>query len=233
MKIVKILFLAIIGTLFLYSCDDDQSIAIQENESIDESMIEQELSRDEPDLQSLHNKGFKITVNPMLRFSDAETVGISYLVRKNNKIFAAIKTKDLDAGTATTFWWVMFNKPENCDSDCGEIDLTNPAVGADIIYADGKIVKKYGSTLFFASRTEGDLNGSIMTDLLGSPAVGLEDAMDTEVHFVLRTHGPVVPGMEEAMTTTFNGGCQGFPPELGEPGPNNCEDIQFAVHKPF
>jgi hypothetical protein len=66
----------------------------------------------------------------------------------------------------------------------------------------------------------------------GEQAFGLMDARKAEIHFVIRSHGPLIPGIIHEQISTFNAGCGGFPPELGTPGPNTCEDLQFAVHLP-
>ena len=63
---------------------------------------------------------------------------------------------------------------------------------------------------------------------------GIEDARTAEIHFVVRTHGPVIPGRVREMTTTIFGGCSDAPagvPALGSPGPNDCADFQVAIHQ--
>jgi hypothetical protein len=58
------------------------------------------------------------------------------------------------------------------------------------------------------------------------------------VVLVLRTHGPKIPGMPSQMLRTFAGRCAdqsdappGAPEGLvGPPGPNDCDEIQFACH---
>ena len=70
----------------------------------------------------------------------------------------------------------------------------------------------------------------------GLPSYGLMDAEKAEVHIVIRSHGPKLPGQVREQISSFNGGCvyDGIPedPILGEAGPNTCEDILFAVHPP-
>ena len=77
---------------------------------------------------------------------------------------------------------------------------------------------------------------AVADPLLGAPEYGIEDARGAEIHYVVRTHGPVIPGFEYEMTHTFNGCCQlnGLPddPRLGPVGPNTCANLQFAMHLP-
>ena len=65
--------------------------------------------------------------------------------------------------------------------------------------------------------------GDPSEDLMGR---GLQDSMAAEVHLVVRTHGPAVPGQVDEMINTFNGGCSDTFPN--EP----CQDLQFAVFAP-
>ena len=129
----------------------------------------------------------------------------------------------------------MWNAPENCStSHCSEADLFYPAVVSDVIYAAGNVVGGNGKSAFAAYLSEGDNSGSI-SPAFGFPAPGLIDAETAEIHLVVRTHGQAIPGLINAQIHTFAGGCSEFPPfppSLGTPGPNTCEDIQFAIHLP-
>ncbi|HMB89542.1 MAG TPA: hypothetical protein VKP65_01760 [Rhodothermales bacterium] len=142
---------------------------------------------------------------------------------------------------AITVWWVVFNEPENCaTSPCGEPDIFDPAVRSDVLYAAGHVTGRGNHVNFAAQLKVGDASGSIMpffNALLGLnlPSVGLEDASGAEVHLVVRTHQQALPAYLPDMIQTFNGGClypPGVPTDFGEPGPNTCMDIQFAIHQP-
>lgn len=134
--------------------------------------------------------------------------------------------------TALTIWWVVFNKPENCaTSPCGEPDLFDPTVQASAFYAGGTLTDTEGDAMFVSSLYE-TVPGKFKkvdpnTSLLGGP--GLLNAMKAEIHAVVRSHGPAlfdVPGgVRDQLTGFLDPGCQ----ELG--GPNECEDIQFAIHQ--
>ena len=153
----------------------------------------------------------------MKRFRDDETIGVSCLVRYRKGVLTVVKSNDLEPGEAVTLWWVLFNNPENCTDGCGSDDFRTQSVRADVMYADGEIIDNSGKRLFVSHRKIGDLSGSMASIFFEGKARGIEDSFDTEVHAVLRTHGQVIPGLEDARTGTFNGDCQGFPPEASEP----------------
>lgn len=172
-----------------------------------------------------------ISTNPVLDNS-LSVVGSSKLTRNTNGVSMTLQTTGLEPGSATTNWWVVWNAPENClTSPCTEDDLFNSAVVSDVIYAAGNVVGGAGKSAFAAYLSEGDNSGSIFPDF-GLPAPGLIDAETAEIHLVVRSHGQAIPGLIDAQIHSFGGGCSGFPPSLGTPGPNTCEDIQFAIHLP-
>lgn len=178
--------------------------------------------------------------------SDLSVVGSSWLGRHGHSLSMTLKTSDLPAGMAVTVWWVVFNEPENClyptpVSQCGQRDIFfNPDVRADVLYAAGHVTGRGRSHTFAAQRRVGDDSGSVMpfiNNVLGMdlPSVGLENIFGAEVHLVVRSHGEALPSHMPDMIQTFNGGClypPGVPTDFGAPGPNRCEEIQFAVHLP-
>ncbi len=135
--------------------------------------------------------------------------------------------------TALTVWWVVFNQPANCaTSPCGEPDLFNPTTQASAFYATGGLTRDEGRVMFVASLYE-TVPGRFQsidanTSLLGGP--GLLDARKAEIWAVVRSHGPAlfdVPGaVRDQITGFLDPNCQ----DLG--GPNECADIQIAIHQP-
>lgn len=173
-------------------------------------------------------------------FADLTPVGSSRLVRNDNGLSVSLATSGLASGSTATLWIVVFNLPENCSAPgCGEDDLFDPSAMVDVMYTAGTVIGGSGKATLAGHRAEGDNSGSLF-GALGLPSPGLIDARTAEVHFVVRSHGPKIPGMVDDMIHTFNGGCQNpgppfpdpLPPELGAPGPNTCMDVQFAVHLP-
>jgi hypothetical protein len=144
----------------------------------------------------------------------------------------AIGPAAADAGgtkTATSLWWVVFNHPELCaTSPCKGIDRFNPEVGASAFNASGALVNaddrvSYVTALYETSEDFASIGPS--TSLWGGP--GLVDPQGAEIHIVVRSHGPAIPGLEaDQMTLFFESSCQ----ELG--GPNVCKDVQVAIHQP-
>ena len=174
-----------------------------------------------------------MTTADVISFSDFETVtGISRLGRTEEGVGLSLKTSQIPAGQAITIWFVVFNNPEACGtSPCGEADLFVPEVEADILYGAGNVMRPTGATSFTGNLRVGDTTGSI-ADVFALPAAsGLQDAMNAEIHYVVRSHGPAVPGLVKEQTTTFDGGCEvdlpagEMPDAIGE-----CADVQFAIH---
>lgn len=162
--------------------------------------------------------------------TDGVAVGTSTLYRSNLGVLAVNRTTGLTRRDAVTNWFVVFNRPQNCmvAGACTDQDVlaavggSNPAM-IDILWAAGHVVG--GSRATFAGTLGvGDTSGSIMP-LFGQPAVGLVDPWGSEVHLIVRTHGPAIPGLIYEQTHTVNGGCD---PVTEEP----CADLQAAIHPP-
>ena len=169
-------------------------------------------------------------------------VGTSTLHRNANGITANFKAEGLMPGHTFTVWWVIWNAPENCQGPCDEdpeddiLDLFNPATKAEVLYAGGNVAGNNGKVHISAHLNEGDDNGSV-NELFELPDVeggALIDALTAEVHLVLRSHGPKIPGLVNEQISSYVGGCDdpfAFPPfsevpdEVGE-----CGDIYFSVH---
>lgn len=225
-------FLTMICTMaMLVGCED--SALKSELQSIESSSI------DRPNIMAANEeKNATFSEVAVLKFSDLTEVGTSRLLRNDNGLSFNINTTELKPGTAVTVWMMIFNKPENCtDGKCGSDDVSNPnaraAVMTDVVFAgSGRVIQKFGKATFSGHWNEGDKGDSIIPILLGDEAYGLIDARGAEIHFVIRCHGPLIPGIIQEQISTYNAGCGGFPPELGTPGPNDCVDIQFAVHSP-
>ena len=183
-----------------------------------------------------------------------EMAGSSTIVRSDSGIsgtYSSSLSNDVGSmnGYAVTVWFVVFNEPEQCGDpldpfdQCIDTDLFNPLVKADVLYAAGNIVGGSENANFGLHLNEGDNSGSI-ADLFGLPtnngeSWGLIDARKAEVHYVLRTHGPKVPGHVKGMIQTYEGGCvfnapYGYNPPMAENqlqlDLGDCQDVQFAVN---
>jgi hypothetical protein len=235
-----ILLTGLLVLLLTKGCDSPTAMHPDEpTHPLEQSLTEEEHARLNEEGIAAGKRGFFFSIAraPVLTFSEEDRVGRSRMIRFDGGVLATVQTSSLEPGTATTLWMVVFNAPEHCSGgDCGSDDLRNPDVRADLLWVDGQVIGPSGRARYFVFKREGDTAGSIADPFLSAPAYGVEDAHETEIHYVVRTHGPVIPGLDHDMTHSFNGGCQlgSLPddPRLGEPGPNTCANLQFAVHLP-
>jgi hypothetical protein len=164
----------------------------------------------------------------------------STIVRNESGLTVRVKTRSLTPGNAYTLWMVAFNHPEHCATPyaCGDPDIGNPEVAADVMYTTGRIIGDSGIGNFAGHRSIGDNGGSIfLADAPLPPAEGLLNPMGAEIHLVVHSHGPKLVEYMPHMIKTFGGGCgDTIPPfdfhlpEWGPLGPNDCESTQVAVH---
>jgi hypothetical protein len=149
----------------------------------------------------------------------------SNLVRTDHGASFTIHTSGLTAGDAVSVWWVVFNRPEECeagegDLSCGAGDL--PPFGGDfsaepsVFFATGHIIGGSGGGQFGGYTTTDGPRGEV---LFGD---GLTNPRGAEIHLVVRTHGPAIPSMLPGQFMSFGVGCD----------VNTCEDLQFAAHPP-
>lgn len=175
--------------------------------------------------------------NPIL----GEVSGKSTLIRGRRGVWARYKAKKLIPGHAYTLWWVIWNKPENCvtPNQCNDGDFPNAGnVEVELLYASGTVARRSGKATFYGRLRAGNDSGSI-NDLFGLPSFGglqKGNTFDSEVHLVIRSHGPAIPGQVYDQISSYEGGCLdplGIPPftkipdEIGE-----CADIEFSIHAP-
>lgn len=218
-NLIKLCLLTMI--LISFSCNQD-SLNIPENSLGDDITVSKAVNS-------------KITVPVFSPLVDV--VGTSTLHRNKKNITVNFKTNELIPGHAVTLWWVIWNNPENCgtpyqcnDSDFALADLVN----VEVLYAAGHVIGSTGQGNFSASLKVGDDSGSV-NDLFGlPPAGGLLDTQKAEVHLVIRTHGPKIPGIVNEQINSYAGGCDNlfeippfteYPDEIGK-----CADIIAAVH---
>lgn len=145
------------------------------------------------------------------------------LVTNDQGATLQVNTSDLTPGHALTVWWVIFNFPENCsDGVCGFDDAFPPpgntAAGASVSFAAGHVIGGDGQGNFGAHISVGE-------DAAPWP-VGLLNPHTAEIHFVLRDHGPAIPGIVHEQIRTAGGGCNNVPPFTGD---YTCVDIQGGI----
>jgi hypothetical protein len=134
-----------------------------------------------------------------------------------------VKTSGLPAGHAVTLWRVVFNYPEYCsDGVCGPDDAFPPpgniAAGASVTFGAGHVIGNNGRASFGTHLAVGED---------ATPwSVGLLNPRTAEIHFVLRDHGPAIPGMVNEQISTPGAACNNFPPGTGD---YPCEDLQVGI----
>lgn len=168
-------------------------------------------------------KAAERSVSDVYTFAGKELVGTSNLVRNQKGVSFNVNTTDLILGNAYTLWVVVFNNPRGCNENgCNEDEFKDSeliaAAGIDVMFGAGSLAGGTGKATFSGNRSEGDNSGS----LFGPDAPGLIDSRMAEIHFVVRDHGPKIPGMIYEQISSFDGLCD----------VNACEDVQFAVHLP-
>ena len=184
--------------------------------------------------KSVNNKS---TVDVFSPTPGLEVSGISTLHRNKNGITVNFKTNGLTPGYAYTLWWVIWNSPENCTvpGACSDIDFAiADKVKVDVLFGAGHVVGNDGIGNFSAHLNENDDSESI-NSLFGIPHVGgLLDSQKAEVHLVIRSHGPAIPGLVNEQISSYLGGCDdpfAFPPFTEVPDAvGECGDIIAAVH---
>lgn len=162
------------------------------------------------------------TTGAMHPFPEGEDIpgSSSTLVRTANGITGTAHTSGLQPGAAYTFWWIIFNHPENCsDGVCGVDDVVpfpgNADAGVSLVYGGGHIIGGNGKSNFAAHLSVGDTSAADF-------GPGLLDPWKAEVHIVLRSHGQPIPGMIDIQIGSFGGGCD----------VNTCSNDQSVAHAP-
>jgi hypothetical protein len=161
------------------------------------------------------------------------------ITRSRHGIRYRIDTTSLNPGHAYSVWFVVINDPALCTtSPCAASQfLTDPAADAQVTWGqEGEVGRADGTARFRARIDAGPLlDGWLRVQ-------GLDDPMGAEIHLVLNDHGPVLPGLEREMLSTYRAGCADtspfppiFPPTAladGTPGPNTCRLWQATVFPP-
>ncbi len=184
----------------------------------------------------------------VIRFSDMEVVegARAGLLREADAVRTRTHTTELPHRDVVTLWWVIFNNPEECEHGagqmaCGEMDLFDgpdgpTGVEPSCVYADGSIVGKNRTARYHDRLTMGEVRDSCIDHFVGAfeevegKDYGLTNPAGAEIHLVMRSHGPLIPGRVPEQRSTFAGGCEEFlPPGVEELAPGECSDLQFAV----
>jgi hypothetical protein len=156
------------------------------------------------------------------------------VISNENGIALRFATSNLEENHAYTLWVAMINNPEECsESPCpspevlGNSDAlqTEMTLGDSLLYSDEALME-------FSSFIPA---GDVPEGWFGN---GLTNPLGAEIHLVVQDHGELIPDMASTMLNTVRGGCtdESVPPPYpevakadGEPGPNTCRGMQFAI----
>ena len=223
-------FFLIIVLAMSFGCSLDNSKDVKP-----ELMIQADVSATNSSISTARNGG-KIDATIYNALSGDE-VGTAYLSKNSSGFTINYKTTGLIQGHAYTLWVVVWNKPENCmtPNACFDGDFANAGeVEVEVMYVAGHVVGNSGKGNFSGRVNEGDDSGS-SNDFFGLPGFGgLQDVDAAELHFVLRSHGPAIPGLINEQISSYEGGCTTFfPPFTAIPeNPGECGDFEFAIFPP-
>lgn len=184
----------------------------------------------------------------VLWFSDFQVVegARAGLLRDTDAVWTRTHTTGLPRGDVVTLWWVIFNHPDPCehgegDIACGVGDLFDGPDGATgvepaCVYGDGSLVGGNGTARFHDRLSIGEARDSCIDFFVAAVPEwegtdhGLTNPEGAEIHLVLRSHGPRIPGLVEAQRSTFAGGCEEFlDPGITELEAGQCSDVQLAL----
>ncbi len=162
-------------------------------------------------------------------FNTNEVVdGATILVRDfvNNVVRAQISTQALQANTAYSVWWAIFNRPQFCREpyECAVGDLEvmggDPRVRASVFWAGGFVSDDFGTANVNLTLTPGRTTRELFAK---SKPYGLRNFKNAEIHAVLRTHGPTgIAGTVAEQIGTATLAC----PEGG------CQNVFASIHAP-
>ncbi len=152
-----------------------------------------------------------------------DVVGSASLTRTAAGIHLTANSTMLDAGSAHTLWWIIFNNPAACDpAGCSDADFGTAAVEASVMNATGRVADANGLATFVAFLPVGFMHtnpSSLNGRQLFGP--GLQNAAGAEIHVVIRSHGPWSGNIEQI--STVGGDC------LNAASPSGCYDAQAIV----
>ncbi|MEM6387901.1 MAG: hypothetical protein AAF718_16875 [Pseudomonadota bacterium] len=162
------------------------------------------------------------------------------LVAVDGGAFVSFDTTGLKPGHVHTLWFVAISNPAACASvPCTGKDvlLNTEAVQGDAGFARGVIADEDGSASYAHYQPQCPLTN-------GWFGTGLNEVASSEIHLVVKDHGPIIEGRVPEMLSTFRDACRtdSIPtafPEIafadGEEGPNTCALVQhtaFLATKP-
>lgn len=162
------------------------------------------------------------TTQPVFVIVGGAVVGEATITRNANGATAKFHTTGLTPGNVYSLWWAVFGNPEECVQQtgaprpCDATDLLNPLVNGGAKQGGAHVVGGSGNGNFGSRLNVGDL----LTDDGNPLGNTFDDVLGSEIHLVVRNHGPAQPGQLDEQLSEFNGGCPPF----------TCVNVQASVH---
>jgi hypothetical protein len=160
---------------------------------------------------------FLTTPGPFPLLSSPVNLASSQLTRTPGGLSTTTVGIGLTAGHVYTLWWIIYDHPNQCATvPCTVADIANPAAGASVLAATGRIADASGVASFVAHLASGAPEGQV---LLGA---GLFNTARADVQLVVRHHGVASadPAARHLQLTDYFG-CN-----------PSCDDPQMAIHLP-
>ncbi|MCH8115697.1 MAG: hypothetical protein IIB25_09485 [Chloroflexi bacterium] len=134
------------------------------------------------------------------------------ITRTDRGVSFMVMTTDLTPGDAFSVWVVIVEPKVN-----NIVDVFVFNIAGGMANANGDL--NFGAHV--STGTVPEANG--LNIFVGGGE--FDHPRDAAIHLVIRTHGPVIPGMQMAQFGTLNGGCN-----PGEPNEGLCEDMQRVFY---
>lgn len=170
------------------------------------------------------SQGVEVVVNDAL----------AQLIAVDGGAFVSLETQGLAPGHVHTLWFVAISNPAACATvPCTGKDvlLNTEAVQGDAGFAGGIVADEEGKAQFAHFQPLGPLTN-------GWFGTGLGEVATSEIHLVIKDHGPIIEGRVPQMLSTFRDACRtdsispAFPDIAfadGDEGPNTCALVQHTA----
>ncbi len=142
-------------------------------------------------------------------------VGVSRLLRTDEGIAFELFTTNLVAGNPYTFWLFIDESPAEIGGPPG-LDRFEIRISAGGRFADPN-----GDARFSGFLPAGNLPSANGMSVLAIDDGSFDDPEEGNILFLVRAHGPVIPGLEYQQTTNVAAACD----------VNACATIQEALHE--
>lgn len=167
------------------------------------------------------------SVSDHVQFNTSHVVdGATILVRDHTQtsISATISSRALEPDTAYSIWWAIFNEPRYCalPYQCAVSDLEvfggDSRVKSSVFWAGGFVSDYLGVANTSLRLGLGRTNRELFAQTENH---GLQNLWGSEIHIVLRTHGPAgVAGSIAEQIGTANMACP----------PDGCQNVFASIH---